>query len=88
MKLELEFFGCLCSCKTFIINDVDADHTDFGEKCDESPEDEYGCGNMVFKSKDCTLEILQKYNITEAEYMLIAQQLTDGLSFGSCGYCA
>jgi len=89
MKLELEFGTALCYTPTFIINDIEADCDDFGEKYDRSPDDEeeYGCGDMQFTSIPAKIEVLEKYGITKAEYNLIANQLEVGLSFGSCGWC-
>jgi hypothetical protein len=47
MKLELEFFGALCSTMIFAINNIRASSSDFGEKCDHSPEtaEDHGCGD-------------------------------------------
>lgn len=89
MNLELEVFGSLCSTATFRINGVKADKQDFGEQCDHAPEDaeDYGCGDMQFTRFPPTPEVLAKYDITEAEYALIAGQLEMELSFGCCGWC-
>ena len=89
MKLELEFGTALCYTPTFKINDIEADSEDFGEKYDRSPEtaEDYACGDMQFTRVPPKPEILEKYGITEAEYALVADQLENGLSFGSCGWC-
>lgn len=90
MKLELSFYGSLCSTAEFIINDIDADYNDFGEHYDASPDtaEDYSCGNRVFEPKAPTEEVLEKYKISGPEYYLIASQLEAGLSFGSCGLCS
>jgi len=94
MKLELTFFGALCTtalCATnkFTINDITASSGDFGDKYDYSPEeaDDYGCGNMQFTRKEPSSAILTKYNVTKEEYNEIAEKLEEGLSFGNCGWC-
>ena len=89
MKIELEIYGSLCSCKQFQVNGIDAEKEDFGEQFDASPEDaeDYGCGNMVFERRAPTDEVLTKYGITEQQYNEIASKLEEGLSFGSCGWC-
>ena len=89
MKLELEFGTALCYTPVFKINGIDADRDDFGEQYDRSPEtaEDYACGDMQFTRVPPKPEILEKYGITEAEYALVADQLENGLSFGSCGWC-
>ena len=89
MKLELEFGSALCYCPVFRINDIDADKCDFGDQNDMDPENavEYGCGDMQFTPKLASQDVLDKYGIGVAEYNLIAGQLAEGLSFGSCGWC-
>ena len=89
MKLELEFGSALCYVPTFVINGVNADTDDFGEKYDRSPEtaEDYACGDMQFTSIPPSPKVLEKYHITEAEYSVIAGQLESGLSFGCCGLC-
>lgn len=89
MKLELEFGTALCYTPKFVINGIIADEDDFGEKYDRDPDnaEDYGCGDMQFTRIPPTNEVLEKYSITEAEYAIIAGQLEEGLSFGSCGWC-
>ena len=89
MKLELKGYGALCSTEVFVINDVPADSSDFGEQYDRNTADaeDYGCGDMTFTRIDAKPEVLAKYNITEPEYELVAGQLETVLSFGSCGWC-
>lgn len=90
MKLELEFASAFCYTPTFTINGIRADDADFGEQFDRSPEtaEDYSCGDMQFTRVPATPEILEKYDITWAEYELIAGQLEAGLSFGRCGWCS
>ena len=89
MKLKIEIYDCLCATSVFKINGKDAYSTDFGSQGDISPEDaeEYACGNMQFITKEPTEEILKKYSISEKEYREIAEELSEKLSFGSCGWC-
>jgi hypothetical protein len=42
---------------------------------------------MQFERIDATQEILEKYKISKAEYVTICDKLTEGLSFGHCGWC-
>jgi hypothetical protein len=82
---------CLCSLATFKINGMDAEEEDFKEYARDIGRDNaepYCCGNMVFKAKFPTTEILNKYSITLEQYKVIADALEDLLSFGSCGWCS
>ena len=90
MQLDIEFCGTLCYTPRFIINGVNADYDDFGEKYDRDPDSAYdcGCGDMQFTRIDPTQEVLEKYKITDAEYYVVAAQLENGLSFGGCGLCS
>lgn len=89
MDLKLKIYGFLCSTEVFEINGVDADYDDFGDKYDRDTEnaEDYGCGDMQFTGKDSTPEILAKYSITQSEYDEVVSELSDKLSFGSCGWC-
>ena len=90
MKLKLEIYECLCSTEVFIINGVNADYEDFGEKYDRgrgSDTEVYGCADMQFTGKDSTPEILAKYSINQSEYDEVVSELSEKLSFGSCGWC-
>lgn len=89
MKHRLSVYSSLCTPATFEVNGVDADYDDFGDKWDRSPDDDesYGCGDMHFTPTDPTPQVLAKYSITRAEYVKIADELEDKLSFGSCGWC-
>ena len=90
MQIEFKVFGALCEMETFRINGVDADKGDFGTKCDESPEtaEDYSCGDMRFRRKASSPEVLAKYAITHKEYDEVCDKLDDGLSFGRCGWCS
>lgn len=89
MKYEIVCYRSLCALSKFTINGIDARCYDFGEQFDDCPDkaEDYGCGDMTFKSKDPTKEVLDKYRITENEYQKIAEELEDVLSFGNCGWC-
>jgi hypothetical protein len=89
MQLEMEAFSAICSLKVFVINGVDADEKDFGDKYDADPDnaDGYCCGDMRFFPKPATQDVLDKYSINVIEYNEICEKL-DCLSFGSCGWCS
>lgn len=89
MKLEMECYGALCSLSNFRINDIDADSSDFGEQYDRDREsaEPYACGDMQFTSYPPTQDVLTKYGITTSEYLIVASQLEEVLSFGHCGRC-
>lgn len=90
MKLQLEIGKALCYTPVFIINDIPADSTDFGEQGDSSPEtaEDYCCGDMQFTTIPPTPAVLNKYGITIDEYLKVSSALSEGLSFGSCGWCS
>ena len=89
MNLEIEFGTSLCYTPVFRINGIEADYSDFGEKYDRDPDsaEDYACGDMQFTATPPTDAVLSKYEITLAEYAVVARQLEEGLSFGSCGWC-
>lgn len=92
MNLELEIFSHLCSAKHFRINGVWASSDEFGEQSDnggmDDIQDEGGCSNMEFvPNKFPKHHVLEKFNITESEYVEICKQLREKLSFGYCGLC-
>lgn len=88
MDLKLEICG-LCAPYIFIINGVRAYYNDFGDKYDHDTESAecFGCGDMRFDGEPSTPEILDKYSITQSEYDEIVLELSEKLSFGSCGGC-
>ena len=90
MKLELSFYGCLCATNTFRINGVEADSDDFVDQYDHNRSNapDYGCGHMSCDIKEPTPEVLDKYNINEQGFYEVAENLSDGLSFGRCGLCS
>ena len=90
MELFIKSFPTLpCELSIFTINGKDANSMDFGDTYDHDRErtEPYGCGNMYFESKESTKEVLDKYNITEADYYNICNTLEDKLSVGCCGWC-
>ena len=89
MNLVCKPYTALCRLEVFTINGIKANYEDFGTKEDRSPEtaEEYGCGNMRFISFPSTLEVLQKYSITEKDYQDVCEILEDKLSFRECGWC-
>lgn len=86
--LKIEVGKHFCYLPIFIINGIQAKEEDFGTQTDIEPDEEYPycCGNMQFIPKESTAEVLNKYEITQAEYEQICKEL-DCLSFGSCGWC-
>lgn len=88
MKLDLTYGEHFCYVRG-TINGVEIDKEDFGEQYDRDTEnaEDYACGDMKFTRIDATPEVLSKYGINEAEYLLVAGQLEAGLSFGNCGLC-
>lgn len=90
MKLGIRFGTAYCYTREFVINGVDADIDDFGEKYDHAPElaPACGCGNMMFESKPPTQKILDKYHISAGEYSKVCGRLETGLCFGRCCWCA
>lgn len=79
-----------CAAATFTIGGVTADKDDFGEQCDVHPEDaeDYACGSNQFTPyANVRLEVLEKYNITEAEYRALQAELESKFYVGGCGWC-
>lgn len=87
MELQLEIYGHLCFTSIFTVNGIVAKSSDFGIQYDADSEnsEEYCCGDMKFIGNPSTIEILNKYKITEVEYREIVSKLENGLSFGCCG---
>lgn len=71
------------------INHKPVDEDDFVDRYDHDPDnvEEYGCGNMKADVKPSTPEVLAKYGIDKNEYMIIAFEISEALSFGACGWC-
>jgi hypothetical protein len=88
-KVVVVPYEALCAAKKFTINGKDANQDDFGYVTDMSPEtaEPYGCGDSQFIKEKVSLEVLKKYNITEEDYDMICDKLSDALSFGTCGWC-
>ena len=71
MELIIKPFHSLpCELEVFTINGIAANSMDFGDVYDHNEEskESYGCGDMQFKPKLPTSEVLQHYNITVDEY--------------------
>lgn len=89
MKMELNRYSTVCEIKVFKINGIRADYKDFGDKYDISPDvKNASCGNMIFKPRTPSQQVLEKYGITNDEYICICEQLRDILSFGLCRLCS
>lgn len=90
LDYKIESMGALCALSSAShINHKHIDVEDFVDKYDHDPEnaEEYGCGNMKADVKASTLEVLAKYGIDEGEYLIIAFEISQALSFGPCGWC-
>ena len=90
MNIKIELMDSFCDLRVFVINGVQAYKEDFGNACDESPDnaDDYGCGDMVFTPHEYPpAGVLSKYDISREEFDLIAAGLAKQLSFGGCGLC-
>lgn len=85
-----DVFSSLCSLSTFKINGIEADQDDFINLYDHYPSiaERYCCGDMRADIKPATEVVLNKYSITLREYNTIAEDLSEKLSFGSCGLCS
>jgi len=86
---RVKSYGALCSLEEFSINDIPADEEDFVDKYDHSPDtaEDYGCGDMKADVIPATEEVRRKYSITEEEYLKIAEEVAEQVSFGNCGWC-
>lgn len=90
LDYKIEPMGALCALSgESHINHKRIDEDDFVNKYDHDPGNapEYGCGNMQADLKDSTPEVLAKYGIDGDEYKIIAFEISQALSFGSCGWC-
>lgn len=90
LDIKITTMDYYCGASTFTINGKDADESDFGSMIDQCPEDapDYGCGCRVFERICSTPEVLEKYGISEEEYLEICVELTEKLYFGRCALCA
>jgi hypothetical protein len=90
MAYKMEVFSALCSMRVFDVNGIAADTDDFGEQFDHDPMNapDYGCADMRFgRFMEPPEGVLEKYGITLSEFEEIGDELSDLLSFGSCGWC-
>lgn len=89
LDLKFEVMGALCAMQVFVVNGIEADYGDFGEKYDDHPSiaEDYGCGNMKFFPGEISEELLNKYSITREQATHIQGKLEEALSFGQCGWC-
>lgn len=90
MELVIKPYHALpCHLEVFTINGKSADIEDFGDVYDHDKEnaEPYGCGDMYFESKLPTEGVLQRYNITANEYIIICMELRNKLYVGKCGWC-
>lgn len=80
-----DFFPC--GIETFIINCIDADVDDFGNRSinGDCMENQCCCS---FEYKLPTQEILDKYNINLSEYAEVCERLRELLNFNYCGLCS
>lgn len=89
MELKVAAYSCFCELVVFEINGIQATKADFGENHDNDPDnaEPYCCADMKFNAKASTPEVLEKYGITEEEYLQVCEELDKALSFGNCGWC-
>lgn len=92
MDIKLERCSSYCSFDMFLINEIEADLYDFGDKrlfpiTSENPYGDRGCGGVRFIRKAFTVEILAEYKITEKEYEEVCDILEDELYSGECKCC-
>jgi hypothetical protein len=79
-----------CEAEVFTIRGVKADKSDFGSNIDTDPfnAEDYACGYNEFEAFTSVPEgVLVKYNITEAEFRKIQEELSEKFCVGSCGWC-
>jgi len=90
LKLKLDVYRAICETKEFQVNGINATYRDFGDKYDTSPDEikPHVCGNMEFRPKLATQQVLDKYHISINEYFKICKKLQDCMSFGTCILCA
>ena len=91
------YSGLPCEAKTFVINGVAGDKSDFGTNCDigsfdyeygESDDENWACAdNQFVANEEVDPEVLTKYGITEEEYREIQTKLESQFCVGGCGWC-
>lgn len=84
------YWALPCSLEEFTINGIEADQSDFGcmDDTDTESAEPYGCGCMEFIPDVEPAEgVLEKYNITQKEFIEIQEMLKDKLFVGACGWC-
>lgn len=90
LDYNIASLGALCCLSSAShINHKRIDEDDFVNKYDHDTENapDYGCGNMQADIKESTPEVLAKYGIDEDEYKIISFEISQALSFGTCGWC-
>lgn len=90
MAYKMEVFSALCAMRVFDVNGIAANPDDFGEQWDRDAAnaDDYACADMRFERFAEPPEgVLEKYGIALSEFEEIGDELSDLLSFGSCGWC-
>lgn len=89
MKLIVKSFGRTypCALKEFKINRIDARDEEFGEVEHDECKEQYTCSNRRFVPKLPKQEILNKYNISLADYEKICDELRSVLRVYHCGMC-
>jgi len=88
MELKIKkYMGCTLD--IFEINNKSANIEDFVDLYDHKAEmaDDYCCEDMRADILPATEKILQKYNITKAEYYKIALVIAEKMNIGACGDC-
>ena len=91
IEVVIEPYGALpCEAAVFKIGKIEADKSDFGYNTDFHPEDaeDYACGSNRFEPHDTIPDgVLEKYNLTEAEYRELQSELESQFYVGGCGWC-
>ena len=87
--LKIKAFTSICGFEVFEINGIEAEQEDFVDKRDRSPETavDRACGNMQAEILPVNQHVLDRYEITEEDYFLIAGKVSKLLSFGACDRC-
>lgn len=91
MVCKIKAYKCLCELSEFTINGIKADYSDFGTKedRDRGNAEPYCCENMKFiPYNEPDPKVLEKYNITEDDWIIICYKIDKAISFGRCGWCS